>query len=148
MSGGALNLKKEEVRKSLNYFLKMYFDACREVYDEINFNQIKGMRFKYLKEIYKRKEVTITELADHFEISKPSVLEVINHLLDNGIVAKRKSKKDKRVNYIYLTEIGEVLASTNTLESQRAVEKMVDTLSKKEIKTLVKIFDKFGSEQK
>jgi DNA-binding MarR family transcriptional regulator len=76
------------------------------------------------------------------------VLEVITHFVDNGIVAKRKSKKDKRVKYIYLTEIGEVLASTNTLESQRAVEKMIDILSKKEIKTLVKIFDKFGSEQK
>lgn len=137
-------MEKEEVRLSLNLFLKMYFDACREVYDEINFNQIKGSRFKYLKEILKRKEITVTELAEHFNISKPSVAEVINQLLENGIVGKRKSEEDKRVNYIYLTEIGEVLASTNTLESNRAVEKMFEKLSKKEMKTLIKIFNKFG----
>ncbi len=137
-------MEKEDVRVSLNKFLKMYFDACREVYEEINFNQIKGIRFKYLKEIYKRKEVTLTALADHFSISKPTVNEVINHFLANGIVKKRKSETDKRINYIYLTEIGEVLATTNTLESNRAVDKMFGLLSKKDIKTLSKIFDKFG----
>ena len=137
-------MEREEVRISLNKFLKMYFDACREVYEEINFNQIKGIRFKYLKEIYKRNEVTLTELADHFSISKPTVNEVINHFMANGIVKKRKSETDKRINYIYLTEIGEVLATTNTLESNRAVDKMFDLLSKKELKVLSKMFDKFG----
>ena len=137
-------MEKEEVRVSLNKFLKVYFDACREVYEEINFNQIKGLRFKYLKEIYKRKEVTLTELADHFSISKPTVNEVINHFMDNGIVKKRRSETDKRISYIYLTEIGEVLASTNTLESNRAVDKMFDLLSKKELEILSKMFNKFG----
>lgn len=137
-------MEKEEVRLSLNKFLKMYFDACNEVYEEINFNQIKGIRFKYLKEIHKRKQVTLTELADHFSISKPTVNEVINHFMDNGIVEKTKCENDKRINYISLTEIGEVLATTNTLESRRAVDKMFQKLSQKEIKTLTKIFDKIG----
>ena len=137
-------MEKEQVRLSLNKFLKLYFDACNEVYEEINFNQIKGIRFKYLKEIHKRKEVTLTELADHFSISKPTVNEVINHFMDNGIVEKRKSEKDKRINYISLTDIGEVLATTNTLESSRAVDRMFDQLSNKDVKALVKIFNKIG----
>ena len=137
-------VEKEDVRLSLNRFLKVYFNACNEVYEEINFNQIKGIRFKYLKEIHKRKEVTLTELADHFSISKPTVNEVINHFLDNGIVEKRKCEKDKRVNYIYLTEIGVILATTNTLESRRAVDKIYEKISKKDIKTLVKLFNKIG----
>jgi hypothetical protein len=33
-------MEKEEVRNALNKFLKMYFDACNEVYDEINFSCI------------------------------------------------------------------------------------------------------------
>ena len=141
-------MDKEKIRISLNKFLKMYFDACKEVYEEINFSQIKGIRFKYLKEIHKRKEMTLTELAEHFEISKPSVTEVINHLVENGFVAKRRCESDKRINYIYLTEIGEVLATTNTLESERAVMKISDKLSSREIKQLIKLFDKFGSELK
>ena len=140
-------MEKEIIRESFNKFLKMYFDASREVYAEINFNQIKGLRFKYLKEIYKRKEVTLTELADHFSISKPTVNEVINHFMKNGIVAKRKSDEDKRISYIYLTAIGETLASTNTLESQRAVEKIIGKLDGEEVTELVTLFDKFGVEE-
>lgn len=139
-------MEKEEVRISLNKFLKMYYDACREVYEEINFNQIKGLRFKYLKEIYKRKEVTLTELAECFSISKPTVNEVINHFMNNGIVKKRKSETDKRINYIYLTEIGKILAVTNTLESNRAVDKMFEKLSINELEVISKMFDKFGGE--
>ena len=139
-------MDKEDIRLSLNKFLSMYFKACNEVYDEINFNQIKGIRFKYLKEIYRRKEVTLTELSEHFSISKPTVNEVINHFMNSGIVEKRKSSKDKRVSYIYLTDIGKTLAVTNTLESERAVEKIYDKLTVREIKQLKKIFDRFGGE--
>lgn len=141
-------MEREDVRKSFNKFLKMYFDACNEVYQEIHFDQIKGSRFKYLKEIHRRKETTLTELAEHFELSKPTVNEVINRFIENGFAEKRRSDDDKRVSYIYLTEMGTTLASTNMLESKRAVSKMFDVLSPKEMKQLVKIFDKFEGEQK
>ncbi len=85
-------------------------------------------------------------MADHFSISKPTVNEVINHFTKNGIVKKRKSESDKRVSYIYLTEIGETLATTNTLESMRAAEKMIEVLSVKELKQIIKIFAKFGGD--
>lgn len=137
-------MEKENVRLALNKFLKVYFDACNEVYEEINFNQIKGIRFKYLKEIHKRKEATITELADHFSISKPTVTEVINHFIKNGIVEKRKCDTDKRISYIYLTDIGKTLATTNMLESGRAVDKLYGKLSTRDLKTLTKLFDKIG----
>lgn len=141
-------MEREDVRKSFNKFLKMYFDACNEVYQEIHFDQIKGSRFKYLKEIHRRKETTLTELAEHFELSKPTVNEVINRFIENGFAKKRRSDDDKRVSYIYLTEMGTTLASTNMLESKRAVSKLFDVLSPKEMKQLVKIFDKFEGEQK
>jgi DNA-binding MarR family transcriptional regulator len=73
---------------------------------------------------------------------------VINKFLENGIVTKKKCESDKRISFISLTDLGEVLASTNTLESQRAVSKMADILSPKELKQLVRIFDKFGVESK
>lgn len=139
-------MKKEDVRLALNKFLKLYFDACNEVYDEINFNQITGIRFKYLKEIYKRDFVTITELADHFDISKPTVTEVIKIFEDNGIVKKTRYKEDKRVIHISLTDLGKLLASTNKLESERAVLRLQEELSDQDIKTLTQIFNKITGE--
>ncbi|MCF7925520.1 MAG: MarR family winged helix-turn-helix transcriptional regulator [Candidatus Izimaplasma sp.] len=141
-------MDNETVRLALNKFLKLYFDACHEVYEEINFDQITGIRFKYLKEIYKRDQVTITELANHFDISKPTVTEVIKIFEDNGIVKKKRSETDKRVIHIQLTDIGEILASTNKLESERAVLRLQEQLDASEIRTLTQIFNKIsGVEQ-
>lgn len=139
-------MEKEEVRISLNKFLKMYFDSCKEVYEEINFGRITGRQFKFLKEIHRRKEVTLTELSKHFKISKPSMNEVINKFIDSKIVSKRKCKTDKRVSFIFLTDIGVTLATTNMLESIRAVEKIYKKLSDDEITCLARIFDKFGAD--
>ncbi len=140
-------MNNEELRMSLNKFLKMYFDSCKEVYDEINASRITGRQFRYLREIHKRREVTLTELADHFQISKPSMNEVINKFENTKIISKRRSESDKRVSYISLTDIGVTLATSNELESKRAVEKMIEKLSEKEILEIKNSFDKFGVDE-
>ena len=140
-------MENEELRISFNKFLKMYFDSCKEVYKEINASRITGRQFRYLREIHKRKEATLTELADHFKISKPSMNELINKFEDTKIISKRRSKKDKRVTYIFLTDIGIKLATSNELESKRAVEKMFEKLNEKEILELKNSFDKFGVDE-
>ncbi len=141
-------MDKEELRKSFNKFLKMYFDSCKEVYEEINASRITGRQFRYLREIHKRKEATLTELAEHFQISKPSMNEVLNKFENTKIIKKRKSEIDKRYSYISLTEIGITLATSNELESKRAVTKMFETLNENEILNIKNSFDKFGDEHK
>lgn len=136
-------MDKEELRLSLNKFLKMYFDACREVYKEINFDRITKIQFKYLKAIRDLDKTTLTELSDRFNISKPSMNEVIVKFEKSGLIHREKSHEDKRITLISLTEMGLVLATTNLLESQRAVSKMTDLLSTEELTTLKTIFDRF-----
>lgn len=140
-------MEKEKVIKAFNVFLKMYKNAAEEVYEEINFRKIKGKRFKYLKVINQKNEATLTELAEHFHLSKPTVNEVINQFELNGFVAKRKSETDKRISYIYLTEMGKTLATSNELESRKAVEKMFEVLSEEELLTLTNLLMKFGVDQ-
>lgn len=143
---GVDEMDKEKVRLSLNVFLKLYFDSCREVYQEINFDRITHTQFKYLKKIHQKGEVTLTELSQIFNTSKPTINEVINKLLQSKIVKKRKSETDKRVSFISLTEVGEVLATTNKLESQRMVQNLMSQLTEEEVATLIDIFDKLGSD--
>jgi len=141
-------LEKEDVRISMNKFLKMYFDSCAEVYDEINFGRITGRQFKFLKEINVRKEVTLTELANHFKVSKPYMNEVVNKFEESKIIEKTKCENDKRVSYITLTETGRTLASSNVLESKRAVEKIFSKCTPDEIEHLVQAFDRFGVDKR
>ncbi len=140
-------MEKEKIRLALNQFLKMYFLSCREVYEEIGFGRITNKQFTYLKDIHSKGEVTLTQLATSFNVSKPTLNELIHKFLDAGIVKKRKSITDKRVSYISLTDIGITLATTNILESQRAVDKMLESLNETEIEALVELFIKFGDDE-
>lgn len=137
-------MDKEQLRLSLNKFLRMYFDACKEVYSEINFDRITKIQFKYLKAIKKMEEPTLTKLSEHFNISKPSMNEVISKFEKSGLITKEKSVEDKRISYLRLTEIGETLATTNMLESKRATEKILEKLDEKEVIEIKRLFDKFG----
>lgn len=139
-------MKEEVLRKSFNVFLKMYFDSCREVYEEINFKELTGRQFQYLKEIYKNEKISPSSLARAFNLSKPTITEIINKFLDAELIVKENCIDDKRKYYIRLTKRGELLAKSNELESKKAVEKIFDKLSDTEIDNLVKIFNKFEVE--
>lgn len=138
-------MDKENVRQSLNRFLKMYFDACREVYDELdNKELLTGRQFQYLKKIGEKESVTSGELAEWFNLSKPTVTEMIKRFEQSGLVTKKQSEEDGRVYYIALSEQGKTLANTNILESKRAVEKIFGRLDEQDIATLTTLFDKIG----
>ncbi len=139
-------MEREEVRKAFNRFLKMYFNSSKEVYEEINFKEITGRQFKYLKLIREHEKATFSELATLFNISKPTLTETIQKFLAAKLVKKTQSKTDQRVYYISLTKRGEILAMTNELESKRAVEKIYERLSDDEIKTAVTLFNKMGDD--
>lgn len=136
------------IRLSLNKFLKMYFDASKEVYSEINFDRITKIQFKYLKAIKNLGKTNLTELSEYCNISKPSMNEVVSKFEKSGLIVKEQDESDKRFYHISLTEIGETLATTNILESQRAVEKMLAVLSEEEVKIITALFDKFGVDEK
>ncbi|MBN2540310.1 MAG: MarR family transcriptional regulator [Bacilli bacterium] len=139
-------MDREEVRKAFNRFLKMYFNSSREVYEEINFKEITGKQFKYLKLIREQEKATFSELAKLFHISKPTLTETINKFLDAGLVKKTRCEEDQRVYYISLTERGEILAMTNELESKKAVSKIYERLSNEEIELAVRLFNKMGDD--
>jgi DNA-binding MarR family transcriptional regulator len=141
-------MDKEDMRLSLNKFLKMYFDASKEVYSEINFDRITKIQFRYLKAIRELEKTTLTQLAEHCKISKPSMNEVIVKFEKSGLIEKVKCHEDKRVSWITLTDMGHTLSTTNLLESKRAVEKIYDRLTLDEINTLQAIFDKFEVKEK
>ncbi len=139
-------MDKETMRQSFNKFLKMYFDSCREVYEELDYKELTEKQFGYLRKIDDRGEITMGDLAEMFDLSKPTVTEMIRKFDDTGMIEKRRCDSDGRVFFISLTEKGKLLANTNKLESERAVEKIFDRLTEEERHTLKDIFDKFSKE--
>ncbi len=141
-------MDREVVRKAFNRFLKMYFNSSKEVYEEINFKEITRKQFKYLKIIREHNKVTFSELADLFNVSKPTLTETINRFLKAKLVKKTRCANDQRVYYISLTKKGETLAMTNELESKKAVSKIFERLTEDEIEKAVELFNKMGDDVK
>ncbi len=137
-------MEKEIFRESFNAFLKLYFDSCKEVYEELDLKGLKERHFKYLKEIDKNGSVTMSELADTFELSKPTVAEMLKKFEDTGVIKRQRCDDDARVINITLTERGKILAKTNRLESDRAIDKIFALLSGEELDELKTLFDKIG----
>ncbi len=137
-------MDKERFRDSFNAFLKMYFNSCREVYEDLDLKNVSDRQFRYLREIDKRESVTMSEIAQIFNLSKPTVTETIRTFEETGLIEKKRCKDDARVYNITLTKRGKLLAKTNVLESNKAMEKIFSRLDNQELQTLVRLFDKIG----
>jgi len=138
-------MEKETFRNAFNAFLKMYFDSCKEVYEELDLKGLKERHFKYLKAIDQEKSITMSKLADMFDLSKPTITEMLRRFEETSLIKRTQCKDDARVYNITLTKRGQLLAKTNRLESDRAIEKIFARLDENELLTLKKIFNKIGT---
>lgn len=80
-------------------------------------------QLQYIDAVHTLSEPSITELADALSITKASVTVGVNKLVRQGYVVKARSREDKRVFRVSLTEAGETLvkAKLQTFENYVAV---------------------------
>ncbi len=62
-----------------------------------------------------KQNMTISELADRLNLSRPATTQKINELANKGLVIKTQSTKDKRATYLSLTE--SLIRSSNDAKS-------------------------------
>mgnify|MGYP003868629251 CR=1 FL=1 len=122
----------------------MYFKSCKEVYEELDIKGMTDRQFAYLRAIDKEEAMTVSKLARHFDLSKPTMTEIMHKFEKAGFIEKKRCDEDARVYHITLTKRGKLIAKTNVLESDRATGKIFNALSEEEIHTLKRLFDKIG----
>ncbi len=69
-----------------------------------------GLTFNDVSLLYLAKTkggVTITDVANHLDISKSTVVEMVEKLASRGLVVKEKSQSDRRLTVVKITEEGE-----------------------------------------
>ena len=135
-------MANEDVRASFNRLLKLYYDSCKEVYEELGLEKkLSSRQFYYLKLIHDNHEMTVSKFAQLSELKKPTVTEIINRFEAADMVRKRPWEKDKRKYFIELTEHGRLLAKTNELESRRITEKIASKLNNEQLQQLTSLMD-------
>jgi DNA-binding MarR family transcriptional regulator len=100
----------EQLDHNIYYAFEKFFSAYRSLLWEINkkysLSPIMVQFLKYISE-HEEKDKTITNLSLEFSLTKPTVSDAINTLIKKGFLKSKKSKKDSRVKYLYLTPKGE-----------------------------------------
>jgi DNA-binding MarR family transcriptional regulator len=140
-------MEHERVRQSFNKLLKLYFDSCKEVYEDLGLDKkLSSRQFYYLTLIHDNNDLTVSKFAELSELKKPTVTEIVNRFEQAGVITKRSCRKDKRKFFIELTEHGLMLAKTNELESRRVTEKIMKKLSTEEVQQWTALLDHITGE--
>ena len=73
--------------------------------------QLTTIEYYLLEELWKfsreDKTISMSELAQHFQVSLPAVMHKVDHLLEKRMLSKISSPKDKRTKLLKLSEQAE-----------------------------------------
>lgn len=86
----------------------------------------------YLHAIKEIEAVTFRDLVERFHVQKPTVTDVINKMINRGLVGKRQSTEDLRVFHLYLTEKGNELLDLERIGYYQFAQRMTACLNDKE----------------
>lgn len=89
-----------------------------------------------IKIVAHEKKVTVSELCEKMSLSKGTVSGIVTRLEDAGYVQKLRSEEDKRVTYIVFTDKGKAFAKEYKDTMNNSFNKIVENLTKDEIKEL------------
>jgi DNA-binding MarR family transcriptional regulator len=81
-------------------------------------------------------EITQNQLSDEVGLDKATMVKVVDHLENRGLVKRAQSQKDRRANFITLTEKGKKVLLKAVKVSDDVESSFFDKLTAQEVKTL------------
>lgn len=89
--------------------------------------------------------VTMSELSEFSQITKPAVSQIINVLEDKGYVERVTTKKDRRIVRVSLTEEGERAVKASCEIASRKLNKVLDRMGQEDADAFLELLDKFST---
>lgn len=110
-------------------------------YADVTINQL-----IYLEAIFQLDNPTVSDLADHLDVSRASASIGVRKLIECGLATKAQSAEDHRVHHIGLSERGTRLIEAEVRAVSDFSERVQSALSDEEVTTLISIFKKIVSQ--
>ena len=82
------------------------------------------------------KPVRMTDVSRRLMISKPAATQVVNRLVENGLVERLSDESDRRVVYIRATEAGRAFYEEKMDRNLTLVDRVVERMGMEEANTL------------
>lgn len=133
---------KTELSKSISNLFKLKGQCYEQLLEDLHLSELSLKQLKYIKKLNSDEGITVSQIAESFHLSKPTVTEMIKKFVKADLVYKETCTCDGRVHYIKLTEKGKAIA---TLEDKtvnflgQLLEKRLDT---SDVNQLIEILNK------
>ena len=131
-----INLQLIEVIFNLSRLMKDQMASHSEL-ATLSFLQIQTLVF-----VAKNKAVSMSDIAQNFNIELPSATSLIQKLVKAELLERKTDPKDRRIVKILLTKEGKTLLKTIMKHRKKKIQQHLSLLSDTEKKQLLKILKK------
>lgn len=132
----------ERLAKGIAGLLLLKGTCYVHVLEDLKLMELSIRQLGYLKSLNRPEGVTMSELAEKLDLSKPTVTQMVRKFIKIGYAEKEACPHDGRKFYIHLTIKGKSLAEMDSLVVNEMVQKVEDRLSKEDVETLIAILEK------
>ncbi|MCG2872060.1 MAG: MarR family transcriptional regulator [Sulfolobales archaeon] len=84
-------------------------------------------------------KANVTTLAKYLDVSKSSVVEMIDKLVRNGFLERTKDVKDRRVTYVTITDRGRAVLETVREKYKETINKVLSEVN--DVECITRIFN-------
>ena len=135
---------KPEVDQILEAILYLYTESRRITKELARSVLLTGPQLTVLKMLEGVGDLSLSELSERIRAQNSTVTGIIDRMEREGLVLRARSKEDRRVINIKLTEKGSRIAREVTVEPMEVLRASLESLSVPEMRELMKILTKIA----
>lgn len=134
--------KENKLYETYKELMEIKGQCSHNLINELNMSELTFRQIEYIKEIKKYESITISKLSDILDLSKPTITQMMQRFIKLDCVYKEQCNKDRRVQYIHLTDRGKNIAEFEDLTIKKLIQKIISNIDEKEIDILINILQK------
>lgn len=104
--------------------------------------EITTEQWSILYHLWKEDGINQQQLCERTFRDKPSITRLIDNLVKQGLVERKANKNDKRVNFIFLTEVAKNLQQQTIDIANQTMDEALVGITKNEIETVKNVLQK------
>ena len=87
--------------------------------------------------------VRMTDISRRLMISKPAATQVVNRLVESGLVERASDENDRRIVYIRATDAGRAFYEQEINKSMNLIDRVIERMGEDNANELVVQLDRF-----
>jgi DNA-binding MarR family transcriptional regulator len=88
-----------------------------------------------------KNSLTVSEVSKLLRVTSPTITQMVNSLLSQGLVVRTSDSQDRRISGIQLTEKGEQLANKAVARIRDTFKGMIDYLGEEQSQQLIELLN-------